>query len=129
MQDGRLRNLPDLVARDLHPMNEIAVVLAHEVAFVEQTDVDGRRAIEEQRARRSGADVERRRAAVGERAILPRIHRFADVVECAARVLNDVGSIAAHDNRASDFDGGVGRHRVAETPHRVGPDADVGVHQ
>jgi len=69
------------------------------------------------------------RAAVGERSVHPRIDRFADEVQAAARVLNRVGIGGVHDDRDADANRAIRGHRGPQPLDRVGPDLDVGIHQ
>ena len=129
VEHDRLRHLANPVAGDVHAVDEIAVVLAHEVALVEEPDVDHGGAIDEQRARGSGADVLRVGPALGERPLRPRVHRLADEVQRAARVLNPIRMLLVDDDRAADLDRRIGDRRLVKALDRVGPPADVGIHQ
>ena len=72
----------------------------------------------------------RRRAALGERPVHPRVDRLADEVQAAARVLDRVGRVRVDDDRAADLDRADPRpSRRAGAGSCSGCDQHVGVHQ
>src|SRR5204862_6630634 len=78
MEHQRFGQLQNRVARHLHPMCEVAVLLPDEIPLVEQSDVDRDSAVEEQRAGRRRPDIQRLAAAVAQRPIEPGIDGLAD---------------------------------------------------
>ena len=98
MANQRLRQFHDPVAGHDEPMGEVTVVLAHEVAFVEQADLDGGVACDEQGGRRGRADVLRSVSTLGQWTIQIRIDGFADEMEPRVCILDQVRTVPMYDD-------------------------------
>ena len=129
MERQRRRQLENGVAGNPDAVGEVAIILAHEVALVEEPDGDGSVPVEQQCAGRRDADVSRLGPTLRDRVIDPRVDRLADEMQRAPRILDHVGPVQVHDHRAAHLHRGICAHRRVHLLHGVGRHAHVGVHQ